>query len=169
MVRPDSVLTSWKSIREDTAQAVEDFSAQDLEYKPSPDLMTFGAIARHVLEAGYGVTGMLLEGVVDMTTPQFRETIGKYVAELPKTEGAGALAHELRHAMEKRLAQLAAQPPDFFAAEITRFDKQRVTRLEMLQGLKEHELTHRSQLFLYLRLKGIVPPTTRRRLAQASA
>lgn len=90
---------------------MEDFSAQDLEYKPSPDLMTFGAIARHVLEAGYGVTGMLLEGVVDMTTPQFRETIGKYVAELPKTEGAGALAHELRHAMEKRLAQLAAQPP----------------------------------------------------------
>jgi len=169
MVRLDSVITSWKSIREDTAQAVEDFSAQDLEYKPSADLMTFGAIARHVLEAGYGVTGMLLDGVVDMTAPQLRETIGKYVGELPKTEGAGALARELRSAMEKRLVQLAAQPADFFAGEITRFDKQRVTRLEMLQGLKEHELTHRSQLFLYLRLKGIVPPTTRRRLAQASA
>jgi uncharacterized damage-inducible protein DinB len=169
MVRVDSVINSWKAIREDTAQAVEDFSAQELDYKPSADLMTFGAIARHVLEAGYGVTGMLLDGVVDMTTPQFRETIGKYVAELPKTEGTGALARELRSAMEKRLTQLAAQPADFFAGEITRFDKQRVTRLEMLQGLKEHELTHRSQLFLYLRLKGIVPPTTRRRLAQASA
>jgi uncharacterized damage-inducible protein DinB len=169
MVRLDSVLSSWKSIREDTAQAVEDFSAQELDYKPTADLMTFGAIARHVLEAGYGVTGMLLDGVVDMTTPQLRETLGKYVAELPKTEGAGALANELRSAMEKRAAQLAAKPAEFFAGEITRFDKQRVTRLEMLQGLKEHELTHRSQLFLYLRLKGIVPPTTRRRMAQASA
>src|SRR5271169_767236 len=136
MVRLDSVITSWKSIREDTAQAVEDFSAQDLEYKPSADLMTFGAIARHVLEAGYGVTGMLLDGVADMTTPQVRETMGKYVAELPKTEGTGALAHELRSAMEKRIAQLSAQPADFFSGEITRFDKQRVTRLEILQGLR---------------------------------
>jgi uncharacterized damage-inducible protein DinB len=36
----------------------------------------------------------------------------------------------------------------------------------MVQFMKEHELTHRSQLFLYLRLKGIVPATTRRRLAR---
>jgi uncharacterized damage-inducible protein DinB len=48
---------------------------------------------------------------------------------------------------------------------VTRFDGQRVTRLEMIQTIKEHELTHRAQLFLYLRLKGIVPATTRRRLA----
>jgi uncharacterized damage-inducible protein DinB len=44
-------------------------------------------------------------------------------------------------------------------------DGQQVTRLEMIQTAKEHELTHRAQLFLYLRLKGIVPVTTRRRLA----
>jgi uncharacterized damage-inducible protein DinB len=35
----------------------------------------------------------------------------------------------------------------------------------MLQFVKEHELTHRAQLFMYLRLKGIVPATTRRRMA----
>ena len=42
-------------------------------------------------------------------------------------------------------------------------DGQRVTRLEMFQFIKEHEVAHRAQLFLYLRLKGIVPATTRRR------
>ena len=71
--------------------------------------------------------------------------------------------------MEKRAAELAAKPAEFYAGEITRFDGQRVTRLEMLQMLKEHELTHRSQLFLYLRLQGMVPPTTRRRMAKANA
>ena len=55
---------------------------------------------------------------------------------------------------------------DFFSGMITRFDGQRVTRLEMLQFIKEHELTHRSQMFMYLRLKGIVPATTRRRQAK---
>jgi uncharacterized damage-inducible protein DinB len=36
----------------------------------------------------------------------------------------------------------------------------------MVQTIKEHELTHRQQLFTYLRLKGLVPATTRRRLAK---
>ncbi len=169
MVRPDSVLSSWKAVREDTAQAVEDFSAQPLDYKPAPELMSFGEIARHILEAGYALTGMLLEGVDNLATPQFREMLHKHVALLPKTEGAGALARELRAAMESRFKELTAQPADFFAGEITRMDGQRATRLEVLQMMKEHELTHRAQLFVYLRLKGMVPPTTRRRMAKANA
>jgi len=169
MVRLDSVLSSWKSIREDTAQAVEDFSAHDLNYKPTADVMTFGELARHILEAGYGFTGLLLEGVDNFATPQFREMMGKHIAQLPKTDGPGALARDLRSQMEKRTAELAAKQADFFAGEITRFDGQRVTRLEMLQTLKEHELTHRSQMFLYLLLNGVVPPTTRRRMVKANA
>lgn len=169
MVRLETILDSWKSIREDTAQAVEDFSAHDLGYKPAPDLMSFGETARHILEASHALTGMLLDGVDNMATPQFRETIKKYAGELPKTDNAGALARELRGQIGARAAKLAAQPADFYAGEITRFDGQRVTRMEMLQMVKEHELTHRAQLFLCLRLKGIVPPTTRRRQAKAGA
>lgn len=169
MVRLDSVLSSWKTVREDTALAVEDFSAQELDYKPTADQMSFGEIARHILDAGHALTGALLDGVDNLATPQFREMLAKYVAQLPKTDSAGALARELRAAMETRAAELAAKPAEFYAGEITRFDGQRVTRLEMLQFVKEHELTHRQQLFMYLRLKGIVPPTTRRRLAKAKA
>lgn len=50
-----------------------------------------------------------------------------------------------------------------------KMDGAQVTRLEMLQFVKEHELTHRAQLFLYMRLKGMVPATTRRRLAKQAA
>jgi uncharacterized damage-inducible protein DinB len=169
MVRLDSILSSWKSVREDTAQAVEDFAPYKLDFKPCADLMTFGATARHILDAGYGLSGLLLAGQEDLSTPQFRENIGKLVAELPKTEDAAALAKELRSAMESRASELAAKPAEFYAGEIIRMDGQRVTRLEMLQLIKEHELTHRQQLFMYLRLNGVVPPTTRRRQAKAKA
>ena len=169
MVRLESILDSWKAIREDTAQAVEDFSAHDLDYKPSADLMSFGEIARHILQAGHALTGMLLDGVDNLATPQFREMINKYVAQLPPSEGAGGLARELRNQVNVRVPELAAKPASFYSGEITRFDGQRVTRLEMLQTVKEHELTHRQQLFVYLRLKGVVPPTTRRRQAKANA
>jgi len=152
-------------VRQDTAQSVEDFPASELDFKATPDLMTFGELARHILDAGHALTGMLLDGVDNLATPQFREMIAKYRPQLPERLDAAALASELRKSVETRTAELAGKGDEFYSGIITRFDGQRVTRLEMLQFVKEHELTHRSQMFLYLRLKGIVPATTRRRQA----
>jgi len=168
MVRLDQVLDSWKTIRADTATAVEEFPAGEFDYKPSPDVMTFGEIARHILIAGHGLTGLLLEGDEQLGGPQFREKMARF-ALLPADAGAADLARELRASVEKRTAELAAQPAQFYSGMITRVDGARVTRLEMLQFVKEHELTHRAQLFLYMRMEGIVPATTRRRLAKPAA
>lgn len=166
MVRTETVIDSWKTVRQDTAQAVEDFPAAEMDFKATPDLMTFGELARHVLDAGHALTGMLLDGVDNLATPQFREMIGKYRPQLPEHLDAAALAAELRQSVETQTAKLSAKGEDFFSGMITRFDGQKVTRLEMLQFIKEHELTHRSQMFVYMRLKGIVPATTRRRQAK---
>jgi uncharacterized damage-inducible protein DinB len=168
MVRLDALLDSWKTVRQDTAQAVEEFPAGELDYKPTPDLMTFREIARHILIAGHGLTGLLLQGEQELGGPQFREKMAQF-ALLPEGAGAADLARELRASVEQRAAELAAQSLEFYSGMITRVDGMRVTRLEMLQFVKEHELTHRSQLFMYLRLKGIVPATTRRRLAKQAA
>jgi len=170
MVRTETVLDSWKSIRQDTAQAVEDFPAGEFDFKATPELMSFGELARHVLDASHGIIGMLLDGVDNLATPQFREMIGKYRPQLPEKLDAATLASELRKSIETRTRELAAKDADVFSGLITSFDGQRVTRLEMIQFVKEHELTHRAQMFVYLRLKGIVPCTTRRRqAAQKSA
>lgn len=167
MVRVEHVLDSWKTVREDTIHAVEDFPADELDFRPIPEVMTFGELARHVLDAGDGLTGLLLSGDDNLATPDFRDKIKKHA----RNAGSGSLglAAALRESIDQRSAQLAAQSADFFAQIITRFDGQRVTRLEMLQMIKEHELTHRATMFLYLRLKGIVPATTRRRLAKQTA
>ncbi|HYK18118.1 MAG TPA: DinB family protein [Bryobacteraceae bacterium] len=169
MMRPESILNSWKSVRGDTAQAVEDFAGQPLDYKPTADLMSFGDIARHILQAGHILAAAMLDGVDNMTGPDFAAIRAKYANELPATDTPSALAAELRSRLETDRARLASQPAEFYSGEITRFDGQRVTRLEMLQVIKEHELTHRAQLFMYLRLNGVVPPTTRRRTAKANA
>jgi len=166
MIRTETVLDSWKTVRQDTAQAVEDFPAAELDFKPAADVMSFREMARHILEAGHAITGLLLDGVEDMAVPQFRDMLKKYIIELPQTPDTATLAQALRQSVEQRTAQLAAQPPEFFAKVITRFDGQRVTRLETLQFTKEHELTHRAQMFMCLRMKNIVPATTRRRMAK---
>ena len=166
MVRVEHVLDSWKTIRQDTAAAVEEFPAGDLDYRPTPELMTFREIARHILDASHALTGMLLAGDENFTAPDFRERLKRHMSGLDKGAGAPELAAALRESLEERTAQLAAQPAEFFSRIVTRFDGQQVTRLEMVETIKEHELTHRAQLFMYLRLKGMVPATTRRRLAK---
>ena len=169
MVRLEHVLDTWKSIREDTAAAVEDFPAQELDFRAAPDIMTFREIARHILVAGHGLTGLLLAGEDDFSKPGFREKLGEYARGFPADAGAADLAASLRESVSRRSAELAGKDAAFFAGMVTRFDGVRLTRLEMLQTIKEHELTHRSQLFMCLRLKGVVPSTTRRRLAKQGA
>jgi uncharacterized damage-inducible protein DinB len=166
MVRVETVLDSWQTVRKDAAQAVLDFPGDDLSFRPTEDLATFGEIARHILDAGHALTGLMLDGEDSMAGPDFREKLKKYSTSLPPDAPAASLAAEMNHAVEQRVSELRAQPTAFFEGEITRFDGQRVTRLEMLQFVKEHELTHRSQLFVYLRLKGVIPPTTRRKMAK---
>ena len=161
MVRLDALLDSWKTVRQDTAQTVEDMPEAEMDFKPVPDVMTFREIARHILASSYALSGMLLDGVEKLD----RQELMKRFPPVPADAGAAVLASELRARFDERLPALAAQTPEFYAGVVTRFDGQQVTRMEMIQTIKEHELTHRAQLFLYLRLKGIVPVTTRRRQA----
>ncbi len=169
MVRLEQALETWKSIRADTATAVEDFPAGEFDFRATPEMMTFGGIARHILVASTGLTGMLLAGEDNFQRPDFREKVGEYAKDAPPETAAGKLAAALRESFCRQSAELAARDAEFFAGMVTRMDGQRITRLEMVQFIKEHELTHRAQLFMYLRLKGIVPATTRRRLAKQGA
>ena len=169
MVRVQHVLDSWRGVREDTAAAVESFPAGEFDFRPAPEVQTFGEAARHILQAGHGMTGLMLAGEVNFATPDFRDRLSRQAFPLAPDAGAAELAAALRDSIAGRTQALAGMPEEFFAQTMTRMDGQQVTRLEMLQMLKEHELTHRAQLFLCLRMKGIVPPTTRRRMAKGAA
>jgi uncharacterized damage-inducible protein DinB len=169
MMRLEALLESLKTVRQHTAQAVEDMPAGELDFRPVPDVMTFREIARHILDASQGLIGMLLSGEENFATPDFREKLKPFTSGLAEDVSAADLAAALRRSVEGYTAELAQRSPEFFAKVITRFDGQRVTRMELVQMVKEHEMTHRAQMFLYLRLKGVVPSTTRQRLARQNA
>jgi uncharacterized damage-inducible protein DinB len=169
MVRVEAVLDSWKAVRQDTALAVEEFPVGDFDYKPVADVMSFRELAQHILLAGQALTGAMLKGMENLAAPEFRAYFQECKAELPPHGSPAELSAALRSVLDARCAELQAQPAEYYAGMITRMDGQRVTRLEMLQMVKEHELTHRSQMFLYLRLKGLVPAPTRRRQSKAKA
>jgi uncharacterized damage-inducible protein DinB len=163
MIRTESVFETWKAIREDTAKTVEEMPVTAFDTRPAPDVMTFRELALHVLNSSHAVMGMMLDGMQDFTQPEFRARLRDY---LPAQPADGELAGALRARLDERLEQLRAQPPEFLAQIVTRFDGAQVTRLEFVQMMKEHELTHRSQMFVAARVAGVVPVTTRRRQQQ---
>jgi uncharacterized damage-inducible protein DinB len=166
MVRLEHVLDSWKAVREDTAAAVEEFPAGEFGFRPTSDVMTFGEVAHHILNSGHALSGMLLSGEERFNAPDFRAKLAQHLPNVPADATPAQLAAALRDSVERRAAELAARPAQFYAQIVTRMDGVNCTRLEMLQALKEHELTHRAQLFFCMRMKGMVPATTRRRMAK---
>lgn len=166
MVRVEHVVDSWRGIREETAAAVEEFPEAEFDFRPTPEVSTFRQIARHTLDAGHGLSGMLLAGESNFQGPEFRSKVKAHFLPLAEDCAPRELASALRASLEERAGQLKAQPPEFYGETITRMDGLQLTRLEFLQWIKEHELTHRQQLFMYLRLKGLTPATTRKRQAR---
>jgi uncharacterized damage-inducible protein DinB len=169
MVRVEHVVDTWRAIREETAAAVEEFPAAEFDFRPTPEVATFRQIARHTLDAGHGLSGLLLAGESNFQGPEFRRKVKERFLPLAEDCAPAELASVLRASLEERAAELQAQPPEFYGETITRMDGLQLTRLEFLQWIKEHELTHRQQLFMYLRLKGLTPATTRKRLARQAA
>jgi uncharacterized damage-inducible protein DinB len=169
MVRVKHVLDTWRTIREDTAAAVEEFPPAEFDFRPTADVATFRQIARHTLDAGDALAGALLAGEEDFHLPEVRAKFKEHYRPLEKECIPAEMAAALRESVDRRAEQFAAKPAEFFEHLITRVDGLRVTRLEFLQFIKEHELTHRQQLFMYLRLKGMTPATTRRRMARQAA
>ncbi len=100
-------------MREDTALAVEDFPSTELDFKATPDLMTFGELGRHILDAGHALTGILLSGDDNLSTPDFREKIGKFRPQLPEKLESQELASELRKSFETRASELAEKSNEF--------------------------------------------------------
>ncbi len=167
MVRVDAFLENWRAAREDAAQAVEDMPAGKLDYRPQDDLMSFRETAVHIVQAGAALTGLMLDREVDLSTPDLRQKLEKYARPIPDGAGGSQIAAAMREAVEEHCAALARREPEFFGEMVIKWDGTRLTRLEMMQFIKEHEIAHRMQLFMYLRLNGVVPPTTRRKMARS--
>jgi len=145
----DPFIRQWNRIHKQTANLMRVAPSDKFEWKTCDSAMTLGELMNHLYAAESGIVQAALTGKFSQETRPVPET---------NTEAVVAAFDESHKAL---VAKVSALTPEQLAEEVTPFGEKHgaMTRMSVLHVMQEHEIHHRGQLYVYLRMLGAsVPP-----------
>jgi uncharacterized damage-inducible protein DinB len=130
-------------------KSAEKASEEIYAFRPTPDVRTFGQIIGHVAEDHFVICAAALGEKPPV------EGIEK--SKTTKTELVKALADSVAYCQKAYTALTDAS-----GAEVLPFFGQKMARLTILDFNSAHDYEHYGNLVTYMRLKGMVPPSSER-------
>jgi uncharacterized damage-inducible protein DinB len=137
----------------DVIAAAEKMPEQNYSFKPTPDVRSFGQLVGHVADAQYG----FCSEATGETNP---------MKEIEKTKTSKA---DLVTALKDAVAycnKAYAGMTDAQGSQMVKLMNYDVARLAVLSVNTAHTDEHYGNMVTYLRLKGIVPPSSEKRATQ---
>jgi uncharacterized damage-inducible protein DinB len=116
-------------------------------YQPVPEVRTVAQLFAHVADAQYEFCGVIVEG----------KSVSKDIEKTLKTKA------EIVPALKEAFAYCDgayAKMTDADAAEMVTFFGMKATKLGILDFNSAHNMEHYGNLVTYMRIKGIVPPSS---------
>jgi hypothetical protein len=130
-----------------TVAAFEEMPADKFGYKPTPDQMTFGHLAAHIVSSNY----FFCSNAGDVARPKTEELKG--------TEDKDKLVAGLKASFEFCHTALAKADDSKINENITWFDGKPRPRAWAFMGLSSSWADHYAAAAMYLRLNGLLPPS----------
>ena len=146
------VKRDYTGIRDNFLRAAEKMPEADYGFRPSPDVRTFGQQVAHVADDQY-----------NLCAPVKGETRKEAYSELEHTLSSKT---ELVAALKKAFAYCDAaydSLTDASATEVVNFFKTPRTKFAMLNWNLWHTWEHYGNVVVYLRIKGLVPPSSEKK------
>jgi DinB superfamily len=140
--------------QKNTVAAFEAMPADKFDYKPTPDQMTFGHLAAHIVEAN----NYFCANVGDVPHPK--------TDELKGTEGKDKLVAAVKASFDFCGTALAKADDSKLNDNITWFDGKPRARAWAFMGLASSWADHYGLAAMYLRLNGLLPPTAQKPKAE---
>jgi hypothetical protein len=131
--------------------AAEQMPADKYGYHPTPDQWTYGKIVSHVIQANFGVCGML-SGDGPGKGPTVTDTT-------PKDQ----LVPILKQSFETCQTALDGLQDSSLGGTITYFGGAKKPRARALVELTDDLEDHYSQMASYLRMNGMLPPSVKKK------
>lgn len=149
----NSIRSEWKTVERYIKESGTDMDEANYSFKPVDSVRSFGAILAHVAGANY----VFCSAAKGEKTPHAEDEFEK--SATTKAQIVKALNDSLAYcdavydaATDAKLADMVNPP----------FGTQKVTRASALIGNVGHVNEHYGNLVTYFRIKGLVPPSSRR-------
>ena len=147
----NDVRKDYKTVRDYFLRAAEKMPEAEYDFKPSPDVRSFGQQVAHVADDQY-----------NLCAPARGET---RKAAYTAIESTLSKKSELVTALKEAFAYCDAAYDaltDASGKELVNFGKGQQTRFEMLNWNLWHTWEHYGNVVVYLRMKGLIPPSSER-------
>jgi len=146
----DQMVADWERAKTYTKAYLDASTDEVINFKPTPEMRTFGQQMCHLAEANYGI-GSHATGKAAPITWGALEKSDQY-----KTKAA--LTKAVMDSYDFVIAAAKEMNEQKMTEKIKVFDKFEMSREVGLTKTFEHQTHHRGQTTVYLRLKGITPP-----------
>jgi uncharacterized damage-inducible protein DinB len=143
----DVLRESFAGRSKNTVAAFQEMPGDKFNFKPTPEQMSFGHLAAHIVEANYFFCG----NVSDVAAPK--------VEELKGTEDKDKLVSAVQASFDFCGTALAKADDSRLSDTIKGFDGKPKTRAWAFVALASSWADHYGMAAMYLRLNGLVPPT----------
>jgi uncharacterized damage-inducible protein DinB len=154
---------SFRTVRKNTIQVAEDIPEEKYSYRAAPDTMSVAEMLSHLACTPHWAEQChFIQKKTQVTGDDFGRWMGEIDAKSKTLTSKAAIVEALKKDGENFARQLESLT-DAQLGEPCAAPNATKSRFEMLQGVKEHEMHHRAQLFLIERMIGIVPHLTRAR------
>lgn len=151
----DALVKHWKVTGDFTIAVAEAMPAENYNYRPSPEEMTYGQLMAHIVGADMGACAV----ASGMERPALTGQIAVWAKAQDKTdvdkESALAFAKQIFAFCNTAVASMTPERFDAVQGPAAR----NLTGFEWLWSYFTHTAHHRGQAEVYLRMKGIKPPT----------
>lgn len=142
------VQRSYAGLKANILKAADKMPSGDYSFKATPDVRTFGRVVNHITEAQAHSCG-----AVNGTTP------AQMVKVPPETADKAAIVDALKMSFSECDRAFAALTDANLTDSFDAFGAKR-SRIGLMWGTVSHDNEQYATLALYLRLKGMVPPSS---------
>lgn len=147
------VKRDYKSIRDYFIRAAEKMPEENYGFKPSPDVRSFGQQVAHVADDQYNLCAPAKGETRKAAYTQIEDTLSKKTELIAALKDAFAYCDGAYNALT-----------DATGVETVKWGKTGRTRFAMLNWNLWHTWEHYGNIVVYLRMKGLVPPTSEKKM-----
>ncbi|QHN02105.1 DinB family protein [Granulicella sp. WH15] len=135
---------SYSRLKPNVIKAAEKMPAADYQYKPTPDIRTFARVVNHITEAQFHSCGAINHTPWDAS----------------KMPSDTASKEEIVAALKASFDECDKAYASVLDGELLQVGQAKRSKLGIAWGNVSHDNEQYATLSLYLRLKGLVPPTS---------